>query len=173
MLCVVVATLPTAVMGLTLRDTFEGMFHNPRAVALAFLVTAGLLLLTRIARPHRALSLGIALAIGVAQGCAITPGISRSGATIATGLLLGLGREEAARFSFLLSIPAILGAMVLTAKDGVRISGDHSVALLVGFFVAAGVGYLALALLVRLVRGGRFHWFALYLIPLALFALFR
>ncbi|MGB5549984.1 MAG: undecaprenyl-diphosphate phosphatase, partial [Thermoanaerobaculia bacterium] len=110
-----------------------------------------------------------ALTIGVVQGLAITPGISRSGITIAAALLLGIDRETAARYSFLLSIPSILGALLL------RIGGAHdgvgTTALVVGFTAAALTGYFCLALLVRLVKKGRLSWFAPYCFALGLLAL--
>lgn len=176
---VVVGTLPTAVIGLLFKDRFESLFHNVGAVCVAFCVTGGLLLSTR----HRGeqptgdaltgLTAGRALLIGIAQGLAITPGISRSGSTIAVALLLGCGRETAARFSFLLSIPAICGAVVLVLKDGMptleAASGD---ALLAGFTSAAAVGYLALVMLVALVRRGGLHRFTWYLWPAAAIAYF-
>jgi len=181
----VLATLPTAVIGLALKDTFESVFHTPRAVAIALLATGALLASTRwtdrgargsAQAPsreggYRSITPLAALAIGIAQGLAITPGISRSGSTIATALLLGIERSEAARFSFLLSIPAIAGAAVLVAKDGVSFSSGQSSSLAVGFLAAAGVGYIALRWLVQLVRSGRLYRFAFYVVPLAGLAL--
>jgi undecaprenyl-diphosphatase len=169
-LYVIAATIPTALMGVLLKDRFEALFHAPRAVAGALMVTALLLLATRSlgsSTARRPLSLGIALALGVAQGMAITPGISRSGSTIAVALLLGMSRVEAARFSFIMSIPAILGAMVLTLADGVTVQQEQTLPLVLGFAASAGVGYLALAWLVRLVKDGRLYLFAWYLIPVS------
>lgn len=167
----VAATVPTALIGLFLKDTFEVWFHTPRAVAVALFVTGALLASTRWSdRPDRArrpLGLPVALAIGLAQGLAITPGISRSGATIATALLLGIGRAEAARFSFLLSVPAIAGASILVAKDGVVFQASLWGPLVLGFGVAAGVGYVALRWLVGLVKTGRLYRFAFYVVPVA------
>ena len=104
------------------------------------------------------------------QGLAITPGISRSGSTIAAGLFLGLERAEAARLSFLLSIPAILGAFVLKAGDLSWVDGAV-VPLLIGVVTSAASGYLALRWLLRLVESGDFSRFAWYLWPLSAFAL--
>lgn len=178
----VLATLPTAVIGLLLKDTFETLFHTPRAVAAALFVTGALLASTRWtdrgdastgeppASSPGPMAPWVALVIGVAQGLAITPGISRSGSTIATALLLGVGRGEAARFSFLLSVPAIAGACVLVAKDGVSFESALWGPLAVGFGAAALVGYAALRWLVRLVRRGRLYRFAFYVVPLAALA---
>lgn len=171
-LMVVVGTVPTGLMGVLLKDRFENLFHDPQAVCGALLVTGALLLSTRWLgtgdRALRNLTLWVALAVGVAQGLAITPGISRSGTTIAVALLLGLDRELAARFSFLLSIPAILGATVLVAKDGVVLPEGAALALAVGFVAAVTVGYAALVMLVALVRRGGLHHFVWYLWPVAI-----
>jgi len=173
----VVATLPTAFIGLMFKDVFEELFHTPRAVAVALLVTGGLLVSTRWSDRgpdgrRREIGFAAAMIIGVAQGLAITPGISRSGSTIAVALLLGSGRAEAARFSFLLSVPAIMGASVLVAKDGVSFAPELWAPLGVGFLVSATGGYAALRWLVQLVRAGRLYRFAFYVVPLAALAWF-
>ncbi len=174
-LFVVVGTVPLVVIGLGFRKVFENLFHNVTAVCIALLVTGSVLLLTRVTNrvgyPRRHLSVGLALAIGLAQSLAITPGISRSGSTIAVALLLGVERSEAARFSFLLSIPAIMGAVVIVLKDGVGLNPQALVALAIGFLSSMLVGYAALRLLVVLVRRGGLYRFAFYLIPLAVMGL--
>ena len=113
---------------------------------------------------------GTVLIIGTAQGLAITPGISRSGTTIAVALFLGLNRELAARYSFLLSIPAICGAVVLELKDGIDLHADWG-AVGVGFGSAMLVGYAALVMLVALVKRGGLHHFTWYLWPVGIAAL--
>ena len=171
---VVVGTIPTAAMGILLKDTFESLFHDPVPVCAALIFTGVLLMSTRFfERPdgRTRLTLAMAVLIGIAQGFAITPGISRSGSTIAVALLLGVARNEAARFSFLLSIPAILGAVVLVTKDGVNLPVDGWPALAVGFVSAMVVGYLALWMLVALVNRGGLYRFAFYLWPAAILAL--
>lgn len=172
--CVVLGTIPAALAGVLLDDLFERLFSSPLAVGIALIGTGALLLASLLRRgaeqpadaPSRSLSLGRALGVGLAQAFAITPGISRSGTTIATALLLGVERETAARFSFLLSVPAILGAVVLHLRHA-RLAGEL-LAFTAGAVVAAVSGYLALRLVVRFVRQGRLHWFALYVIPLGL-----
>lgn len=176
---VVVGSVPTAALGLGFEDLFEQLFSSVRPVCVAFLVTAALLWSTRSAQKGAGgmeageaagLTLAAALLIGTIQGVAIIPGISRSGSTIALALFLGLDRALAARFSFLLSVPAILGALVLTvAKDHeVLLAGDiDGLALSCGFVVAAIVGYLALSLLVGIVKRGGLHRFVWYLVPAA------
>tara|TARA_B100000427_G_scaffold243894_2_gene206872 strand:+ start:288 stop:1079 length:792 start_codon:yes stop_codon:yes gene_type:complete len=158
---VIIATLPTAVIGLFYKDHFERLAQQPQAVGVALLITACLLLATHWIRPkEQQINAWMAIAIGIAQGLAITPGISRSGATIALALLLGIKTLEAARFSFLISIPAIGGAAVLKLKDGL---GDINLgAAVIGFSVALISGYLALRWLVALVQKRRFAAFAPY-----------
>ena len=173
-LMVVIGTLPTVAMGLLLKDTFEALFHDPRPVCMALIFTGFLLMSTRFferADGYTRLTVGMALLIGFAQGMAITPGLSRSGTTIAVALLLGVDRGHAARFSFLLSIPAILGAAVLIAKDGVDLPADGGPALVIGFLSAMVVGYLALWMLVELVKRGGLYRFAFYLWPAAILGL--
>ena len=175
--CVIVGTIPTGLAGVLLKDFFEQAFGSVTAVGVMFLVTGGILLSTRL-RPstcttpeadgHLTLTIPRALLIGVAQGFAITPGISRSGTTIAAGLHLGLERATAARFSFLLSIPAITGAVVLHLRKASEASGSNLMLYAAGAVVAAVSGYLALRWLVWLVRRGELHWFSFYLWPLGL-----
>jgi undecaprenyl-diphosphatase len=110
----------------------------------------------------------IALAVGIAQGLAVFPGISRSGATIAVALLLGVGRADAARFAFLLSIPAILGALALEGEALADLGHAGVLPLVVGIAAAVVAGYLSLALLVALVRRGGLHHFTWYVVPLGI-----
>lgn len=177
--CVVIGTLPTALMGALLEDLFERLFSSPVVVGVTFLVTGAILMTSRLARQPAATDepadshLGLtplrALLVGVAQGLAITPGISRSGTTITCGLLLGIERTMAARLSFLLSIPAILGAVVLQLRKLEPAGGSALLWIYAaGALAAALSGYLALRWLVRLVRRGSFHRFAYYLWPLGL-----
>lgn len=172
-LLILVGTLPTAVIGLVFEDSFERMFGSVRIVGSMLMVTGTVLLLTRMSRGGGRDADGMrwrdALLIGAVQGLAITPGLSRSGITISTALLAGIERETAARYSFLLSMPSILGALMLRfsgANDGVGL-----LALVVGFAAAALTGYLCLALLVQMVKKGRLSWFAPYCFALGLLAL--
>lgn len=171
-LLIVAGTVPTGVIGVVFKDLLEALFDIPVAASAMLLVTAALLIATRFTRADgrtdAAMTVRDALLIGLVQGFAIIPGISRSGSTIAAALLLGLDRELAARFSFLLSVPAILGALVLKLRDleaGIAVSGT---ALGVGFAAALVTGFLALVALLPLVRRGQLHWFALYLVPVSI-----
>lgn len=166
---VLAGSVPTAVIGLTFKDYFESLFHQPRQAAGMLLVTAALLMVTKW-RSGGNLGLGqmpllVALCIGFAQGFAIIPGISRSGTTIACALVLGLEREHAARFSFLLAIPAICGALLLQLRDFSALETIAWLPVSLGFASAALTGLVALRLLVPVVNKGAFHYFALYLLP--------
>ncbi|MFT4624881.1 MAG: undecaprenyl-diphosphatase [Myxococcota bacterium] len=161
---VVAASIPTAAIGLLFEDLFESLFSAPSVLTLTFALTGVLLWAAgRFDRSERAVPLTwtLALALGLAQGLAITPGISRSGTTIAVALMLGIRREEAARFSFLMSVPAIGGAALLKLKDADLATIDLQ-PLLAGGVTAMVVGYFALALLVRLVLSGQFTAFRWY-----------
>lgn len=163
---IALACIPTAAIGFWLKDVFEHLFSSVAAVGVSLMVTGTLLLLTRFARHNPGKGGGIswldALVIGCAQAVAITPGISRSGATIATALLLGVDREMAGRFSFLIFIPAILGAIILNAE----IPDSHAVsyfsAIATATVAAGATGYGALKLLLRFVHRGKLHVFAPY-----------
>jgi undecaprenyl-diphosphatase len=177
---VVVATIPTGLLGLGLGGFFEALSADIGWVALALAGNAGILLalgaLTRRAerRPGRGrglaeLTLRDALVVGVVQGLAVFRGISRSGSTITAGMACGLDREAAAAFSFLLAIPAICGALVLTF-DLDALSGEAWAPVLVGGVVAAASGLVALRFLLRLLRRGRLHHFAWYCLAIAAIA---
>ena len=148
------------------KDFFESLFDSSSTLIVSFAITGSLLYATRFVgegtQEGRDLAWRNALLIGLAQGFAITPGISRSGTTIAVALFLGTSRDFAARFSFLLSIPAILGAVLLQASElDANAQVDWS-ALAIGAAAAAITGYVALKLLIRLVRSGDFSRFAWY-----------
>lgn len=165
LLMVGLATAVTGVIGLAFKDFFEQLYALPWAVGMALIVTGALLMATKYTGSARTESAGLtpgrSILIGLAQAGAIIPGISRSGATICTGLFLNLNPEAAIRFSFLLSLPAILGAVVLEGA-GLSGSGANWPALAVGFAAAAASGYAALFALLRLVIKGRLFVFAPY-----------
>jgi undecaprenyl-diphosphatase len=165
---IVVGTVPGVLAGYFLEDFFEGMFARPAAAAAFLLVTAALLAASeRLGRRERNLDeLGWldALVVGVGQALAILPGISRSGATIAAALGRGVKREPAARFSFLLATPIILGAGLLKVIELLRMGGlvAQGPVLLVGFVTAAVVGFACIRLLLRYLQRGRLYPFAVY-----------
>jgi undecaprenyl-diphosphatase len=174
-LLVVVGTVPTALIGLLFQDQVEALFSSATTAALALLVTGAVVFSTRFTRDA---SLGLAnmtiwhaLAIGVAQGMAIVPGISRSGITIACALALGLERELSARFSFLLAIPAIVGGVVLKLPAFSQIPREALVAYGLGTLAAFVSGLLCLILLLEVVRRKDLSPFAWYCWALGLVAL--
>ncbi len=165
-LLILAGTVPTAFIGLLLRPIAPKIFSSVQLVGIMLFVTGLLLWLTRRlkkgGRHVGQITVWDALCIGIIQGLAIFPGISRSGATIAVGLFRGLDRETAARYSFLLSIPAILGAMVLELGQTPASDFPPARVVLLGAFIAAAVGYVALTILIHLVKKGDLHYFAPY-----------
>ena len=165
-LLVVVGTVPTVFAGLFLRHFLERIFASVPAVSINLLVTGTFLWLTRYAKTilpkSPALTRGQhALWVGLAQAIALAPGISRSGATISAGLFLGLDRDWAGRYSFLLFVPAVMGALVLESAH-IELSGIEVGQTLLGVVAAAASGYIALKVLLKLVRKGDFYVFAPY-----------
>ena len=171
---IVVGCVPAGVVGLLFKDQLEQAFDSPHLVGAALLGTGVVLLLSSLAKPgDRPLTWGRAALIGVAQAVAIIPGVSRSGSTIATALFLGVERELAARYSFLLSLPVIFGATLLKAKDLLDVppTGDMGSALAVGATVSFVVGVAALWLLMAVVRKGWFPHFGWYCLSVGAAAL--
>jgi len=163
-----IGTIPAAIAGIAFGSFFEDRFDDPLTTCFELLGTAAILLVAefviRRGEGHEPVDTRRAGAIGVAQAIAILPGISRSGATIGTGLVTGVSREVATRFSFLLAIPAIAGAVATKIPDVVdgkfRITGP----VIAGFFVSMIVGWLSIEWLLRYVRTHSFVPFAIYLI---------
>ena len=171
------ATIPAGVVGVAFGDFIEGLFDSPWVAGVALLVTGGFLWTSKMAvdkGPSAKPGALAAVLVGLAQAFAIIPGISRSGATVVAGLWLGIEAEEAAAFSFLMAIPAILGAAVLEAPElteqGLGMSGA---ALLGGALAAAVVGVLAIRTFIAMLRQKAFHRFGPYCVGVgALFLLF-
>ncbi len=167
---VVLATLPAVVVGLLFKEDIE-LFFNSTLVAYLMLVVTGLLMLASRYLPQGEKSLDVprSLLIGCAQACAIMPGLSRSGSTIFTGMALGIPRETAARFSFIMSIPAILGAAVLHMGDLLASPPADGTMfnLAAGTLAAVFSGYLAIKLLLAVIRRNQLHWFGYYCLLLA------
>ena len=173
---IVVATIPTGLIGLAINAFLKSAIGaHPSCVAVFFLVTAAALVLSDRKRGGEKAILGLrvrdALIVGVAQGVAVLPGISRSGATICASVFVGAERSVAARFSFVLSIPAIFLAALLHLVEGLRDAPAESIeslgVVVTGAVVAALVGLPALLLVIRFVRRAKLGWFALYLVPAA------
>lgn len=169
LLLIALASVPTAILGLAVERYLEDAVTRPDLVGM-FLIATGCLLWAGRGRsgdrgPDR-IRPRDALAVGVVQGLAVLPGVSRSGSTITAAILAGIDRDLAVRFSLWISLPAILGATLLKAVGAADGPFPPAGPSLLGMAVAAVVGYLAIDWIVRLVRGDRFHWFAWYLWPL-------
>jgi undecaprenyl-diphosphatase len=160
-LYIAIGSVPTAFIGFLFHDIFESFFHNLFAVGIALLMTGSFLYVSERRKNGKELGWLDSLLIGIAQGIAIIPGISRSGATITTGLLRKVEKEKAFRYSFLLSMPAIIGA---TATESMRVNvGDVDAAvMLLGVIISLVVGYVSLKLLLKVVLREKFHLFAYY-----------
>jgi len=166
---ILIGSIPAALIGWAAEDFFESLFGLPRIVAGLLLVTGLILLLSERwstqTRDPSALRPLDALLIGLGQACAIAPGISRSGATIAMGLFRGLKREHAARFSFLLATPVIFGAgmfKLLSLLDGSSASSADPIALGVGFLSSLIAGYSCIAFLISYLRRRKLYLFSAY-----------
>jgi len=164
-LFVLVASVPTGLIGVLFKDPLESLFGSPRLVAAALLGTAAILISTRWARDRaeqrRPLTWRNALIVGTAQGVAIIPGISRSGSTIAAALWCGIAPMQAARASFLLSVPAILGALLLQVRHLGEVSLSAA-AIGAGAALAFATGLAAIYAVMRIIRTRAFWLFGLY-----------
>ena len=163
---IVIGTIPAILIGLAFSDLIESTFQTAVPIAVALILCGILLFSSRFAEEKNdRITYSVALLIGIAQGIAIIPGISRSGATIAAALLLGVRKEQAFRFSFLLSIPAIIGAFGLTVykeHEALVNTGFSMVEVLLGVLAAMVVSYFALKWLRRIVISKKLYLFAFY-----------
>lgn len=184
---VALATIPTGIIGVVGEKFFKELFAIPVLTGYGLCVTAALLASTLLRRRSSASQLAVAegeaifdqplwmaLIVGTAQGLALTPGISRSGSTIAVALLLGFARPLAGEFSFLMAVPAIVGVALVEGrhvfKEGVPFSVGTG---LMSLLVSAAVGWVALKLLLKFVRGGQFAWFSIYCLAVGVWAIWR
>lgn len=158
---IVVGSVPIAAIGFIFHDIIESLFFNLLAVSIALLITGCILFVSEKRQDKRKLGILDSLIIGLAQGTAIIPGISRSGVTIATGLLRKLDKQVAFRYSFLLSVPAVIGAAVMESRGLVGKNIDVA-PLVLGAVIAMVVGYASLKLLQKIIINEKFHLFAYY-----------
>lgn len=174
-----IGSIPTGIIAVVFKTQLESFFDEVRIVSVMLILTGIILQLPRLRREKPdsrdtatgALKTWHAPLIGIAQGCAITPGISRSGTTISLALFLGIPAKTAAEYSFLLSIPAILGAVALKIRD----LGDTTIPLHIvgtGMLASFIVGYIALRFLLVLLNRGQFSIFSYYCVALGLISLF-
>ena len=161
---IVISMIPVGIVGFLFKDYLEAAFSSVLVVGIMLLVTATLLTFAYKAKPRQkdTISYRDAFIIGVAQAFATMPGLSRSGSTIATGLLLGNKKESVAQFSFLMVLPPILGNALLDIIKGEFGGGVEFVPLMAGFVAAFITGCLACKFMIEMVKRGKLIWFAAY-----------
>ena len=175
---ILLGSIPTGLIAVLFKTELESFFHEVRLVSVMLILTGIILQLPRLRKqevdnagtPTGKLRTWHAPLIGIAQGCAITPGISRSGTTISLALFLGIPAKTAAEYSFLLSIPAILGAVVLKSRDIEETTIPFYI-VGAGMLAAFIVGYIALRFLLVVLNRGKFSLFSYYCIALGLVSL--
>ena len=169
-IAIILSTIVTGVIGIITSKLIPEL--PVKVICIGFLITSAFLILSAILEKRnseKGISKAQALFIGLMQGVGTLPGISRSGSTIAGALFCGVERSAAGEYSFIISIPAILGAFILELKDlGDVTESVGALPLILGCISAFIVGYLSLALLMKTIRKGKLQWFALYLIPAAI-----
>ena len=176
-LLIIVSTIPTAILGFIGRDFVEYASSTLLIPGIGLIITSILLFVCdRIGDGRKGIKKITylnAFEIGIAQGVATIPGISRSGATISACLMLGIKKETAVKYSFIMSIPAVLGAAVLELKDaaGASVSGGTVIAYITGMVVAAVVGYFAIRVMINVVRRKRYLYFSIYCLVIGLVAI--
>ena len=165
---IITATIPTAIIGFAFNDFFEGLYSNILFIGIGFLITGTFLFIAERIGSNKTdierMNFRNAIFVGVMQGVAIYPGISRSGSTLMAGLTAGLKREFAVRFAFLISIPSIMGSALLEGKDAVEAGIDTVFAgpILLGMAVAAVSGVLAIKLMIKVVSDKKLKYFSYY-----------
>jgi undecaprenyl-diphosphatase len=168
LLFIVLATIPTAIIGLLFQDWLLGLFTNMLLLGVFFIINGFMLLMTRFAKAKGELSWWKSLVIGIAQGISIIPSISRSGATISAGMFLGIKKENLVKFSFLMAVPAIIGAAILELDKLVM---TDLVPMIAGTLAALVVGYFSLRWLIKLIEKSKFYAFGYYCIILGIIIL--
>ena len=161
---IVISMIPVGIVGLFFKDYIEAAFSSIAVVGVMLLITAALLSFAYYAKPRQKeeLSYRDAFIIGLAQAVAVLPGLSRSGSTIATGLLLGNKKESVAQFSFLMVLPPILGNALLDCLKGDFGGGVETLPLVAGFVTAFITGCIACKWMIDIVKRGKLIWFAVY-----------
>lgn len=175
LLLLVIGSIPTALIGFAFKEQFETLFGKPYLAALMLWFTAAILVLADLAslrqNPDKPMNAMRALIVGTTQGIAIIPGISRSGSTISAAIFTGVNATVAARFSFLLSIPAIMGASLLEMKDFSGIGAQNITAMAAGTVAAFFSGYLAIDVLLKVLVRHSLWRFSIYLFIVGLIGL--
>jgi undecaprenyl-diphosphatase len=172
LLAVIIATIPAAIAGILFQDPIEAYLRSPLQIAVV-LAVMGLVIAfidrrSAATRELTTLTWRDAVWIGLAQTLALMPGVSRSGATMSAGRALQFDRAAAARFSFLLSMPITLAAVLIKIKDLLAVSGNDVVTVVIGIITSAVVGWLVIDLMLQWIRRIGFGWFAYYRIVMAI-----
>lgn len=181
LLMLIVATIPAGVIGLIFSDRIDALFSGPDGIlylSVCFALTALLLvvceMIAKRQKVQKPLGWGSSVAMGVMQAVALFPGISRSGSTIVAGTIAGTKREEVAKFSFLMSIPVILGSFAVEVLGIIRepesVAGfgtNGIVGMIVGILLAMVFGFLAIKLMLKVIRKANYVWFSVYLVALS------
>ena len=172
-LLVVIATIPSVVFVLIAKSFILTIFESSRSVSFALIFTGIILFISHYGNyTIKKLNISKGMIIGIFQALAILPGISRSGMTISIALLLGIKNVEAAKFSFMLAIPAIFGAAILTlVETDLNEIDDLIFPLIVAAFIAFLSGYYALKFLIKILNNGKFYYFSIYCIFLGIISL--
>ncbi|MEO1258065.1 MAG: undecaprenyl-diphosphatase UppP [Bacteroidota bacterium] len=170
---IILSMVPAALLGLLLEDQIESMFNGQIILVACCLIITGLLLFLadKAKTTNKGVSYKNAFVIGLAQAIAILPGISRSGATISTSVLLGIDREQAARFSFLMVVPLIFGKIAKDLLDGALMETTHVWPLTAGFIAAFVTGMLACKWMIQLVKNSKLVYFSIYCFIVAVLAI--
>ncbi len=174
---IIVSCIPTAIIGVLFGDVFEGLYAKPIGVAIMFVCTGILLILAETFgggnRNIENLNYRNSIFIGLVQGIAIIPGISRSGSTLFASLLCKLDREFAVKFVFLISIPTILGSLILELPDGIKegVTGSDWGPVIVGVLVSFLSGLFAVKVMLKIVKDRKLKYFSYYLFVLAAFVI--
>ena len=166
---ILIGNIPIVLLGYFLRSYIQAAFSSIFVVSFSLLFTGVLLFFSNWSRISKPLEARSALLTGVFQALAIFPGISRSGATISGAMIQGISKEEAVRFSFLMAIPAFIGAIVLNFNNFTI--QMFNTPFIIGFITALGIGFIFLKLLLKIVRNNKLHYFAYYCWALGIFIL--
>jgi undecaprenyl-diphosphatase len=171
-LYLILGTIPAGLAGFFLKDLFERIFSSPLVTSIFMLITGVMLLSTALMKiGDQGINWGRSILIGIGQAVAIFPGISRSGATISVGLFAGVKPVVAAEYSFLLSIPAIVGAIVLKSKEIISLNTALMGPYLLGAAVSFIFGLIAVYMLLDIIRRGKFQYFGVYCLIVGLIGL--
>lgn len=171
---IVISMIPTIIAGFFLKEIAESYFTgNMTSLGIQFIITAVLLLMTLVIKPkERPIGYVDSFLIGIAQAFAILPAVSRSGATIATGMMLGNKKADIAKFSFLMVLAPVIGANILEIKSGgFSAEGTSLMVIFAGFLTAFISGYFACKWMIKLVQKGNLVWFAVYCILVGIFSI--